>query len=625
MTPSRTPPRPLGTTVTWTVTASNTNPDPLAFQFNTAYGQNGFSMVLDFNRGTLASGVWTSKTFVWTTIAGEGAYQVQVIAKDFVSGETATQTYSFALTSRISSGQPAVNRTANPLVALFSAPSCAADSSMKVTFVASGGTLNSTNWSPCNPPVSMNFYVAGMLPSTTYSMNYLVETGGNIQAGPTPLRFTTGALPQMTVPTFSVVTQPAAQSDTKDSTILHGLAAGEYGNGPMATASILSVPAATDLQGNLTWYYASSDVATLTRPVTGGHMLTLQNGAAWNPALTREQYVREIDLAGNIVRETNTGIVSQQLLALGASDALQCNQVPSPPPVGTACLNFFNHEIMRLPNGYTALLARLEKLFPPGTQGSTTGQPVDIMGNMLVVLDTGWQAVWYFEEYQHLDINRPAVLGETCTNGTGAGTCALKLALGNLANDWTHSNSIYYIAAGGDLLLSVRNQDWLVKINYSDGTGDGSVLWRMGINGDFTFNNIDNDPFPWFSHQHDAEYQSNGALTLFDNGNTRVAPPPNGLGHPGYSRGMALTVDEINMQVTPVLSDYLGYYAQALGSAALLPDGNYFFQPGTPGSYAIQILPVAGQIYGRQVYNLSCSATSYRAFQMPNLYQAPTN
>ena len=619
MTPSHASPRPLGTTVAWTVTATDTGSGPLTFQFNTAYGKGAFSTVWDFNTGTLASGIWTSRVFLWDTIAGEGAYQMQVVAKDFASGETATQAANFRLSSRVINGQPAVNLTANPLVALFSAPSCAAGSTIQVSFAASGGSPSYTNWNPCLTGVSMNFYVAGMLPGTTYSMNYQVNTGGTIQPGATPLSFTTGALPAYLVPTFSVVTPPGAQTDTTDSTVLHGTASRAPGNGP----SLFSVPIATDLAGNITWYYKPTDVATLTRPVAGGYMLTLQDGAAWNPALTRDQYVREIDLAGNTVRETNTGIISQQLVAMGASDAMQCNQVPSPPPVGTACLNFFNHEAMRLPNGYTAILARVEKLFQSGTQGSTTGQPVDIMGNMTIVLDTNWQAVWYFEDFQHLNINRPAVLGETC--GNGGATCGLKLALANEANDWTHTNSIYYLASSGDLLISMRNQDWLMKINYNNGTGDGSILWTMGIDGDFTFNNLNNDPFPWFSHQHDAEYQSNGALTVFDNGNTRVSPAPIGLGRPGYSRGMALTVDETNMQVTPILSQALGYYSSALGSAALQSNGNYFFQPGTPASYAIQILPTPGTIAGTQVYDLACSAASYRAFQMPNLYTAPTN
>ena len=617
MTPSVASPQPLGTTVTWNVTATDSNPGPLTFQFNLAYASQAFSLARDFNVGTSASGTWTAQPFVWTDISGEGTYTIQVIAEDFSTGQTATQTASFQLTPLVTGSQPVVNRTANPLVALYSAPSCAAGSSMRVGFAMSGSAPNYTSWNACQPPVSMNFYVAGMRASTTYTMNYQVQTGSTITIGHTPLNFTTGALPsQITFPPFTVNTQ-LKSADTTDTTLLHAITANN-GSGSF-------LPMATDLSGNITWFYASGDAALLTRPVTGGYMLSLQNGVAWNPALTLTQYVRETDLAGNIIRETNTGIVQQELLAMGVTDATPCNELPPPPyPVGTACLNHFHHEAVQLPNGYTAILGRIEKLFPPGTQGSTTGQNVDIIGDMAIVLNSNWQVAWYFDEFNALDVNRADPLGETCVNGVngGEGSCRMTLVLANEANDWTHTNCIYYISSSGDLLISVRNQDWIIKVDYNNGVGAGDILWTMGVGGNFQINSTAS--WPWFSHQHDAEYQTNGYLTVFDNGNTRVAPPPIGLGT-GYSRGMVLSVDETTMQVTPILTQPLGTYAGALGSAALQSNGNYFFQPGVPVSYDIQILPVAGTTTGPQAFNMSSPAYSYRAWQMPNLYSAPTN
>ena len=610
-------PQPLGTVVTWTVTATDTAQGPLAFQFNNAQGKAPFRLAWDFDLGRQTAGTWTSRSFVWTAIDGEGQYQIQVVAKDFATGESATQTAGFAFTPLTSAGQIVVHETANPLVALFSAPSCPAGSYMRVAFGANAGSQTYTNWASCHPPLTMNFYVSGMRASTTYGMTYQVSTNNKITDGPTSVAFTAGPIPStVTLPTFNVV-MPAAPNE--GDLILHSITANGGGGS--------FVPVATDLNGNVTWYYGSGDEPLLTRPVSGGYLLTLQNGVAWNPAFNLTQYVREIDLAGNVRRETNTGIISQQLLAMGVTDATPCNQIPKPPQVGNACLNHFHHEAVRLPNGYTAVLARLEKLFPPGTQGSTTGKPVDVIGDMAIVLDTNWQVVWYFDEYQQLDINRAAPLNETCTNGAkgGPGWCRMILALANVANDWTHTNAIYYITASGDLLISMRDQDWLLKVNYSNGNGDGSVIWRMGpVDGDFTFNNIYQEPYPWFSHQHDAEYQSNGYLTLFDNGNTRVAPPPLGLGA-GYSRGMALMVDENSKQVTPELSQSLQIYSPAVGSAALLANGNYFFQPGLPISDDMQYQPAANTDTGTLVYSLTSSTYSYRAWQMPSLYAAPTN
>lgn len=123
-----------------------------------------------------------------------------------------------------------------------------------------------------------------------------------------------------------------------------------------------------------------------------------------------------------------------------------------------------------------------------------------------------------------------------------------------------------------------------MNVTYDNGKGSGNILWRMGNGGDFDFNNIAFDPWPWFSHQHDVSLISDGGtVLLFDNGDTRIAPPPLGLGSncgPSDcdSRGMALEINETTMTVTPLLSTSLGVYSPADGSAELLSNGNYFFQ-----------------------------------------------
>jgi len=58
---------------------------------------------------------------------------------------------------------------------------------------------------------------------------------------------------------------------------------------------------------------------------------------------------------------------------------------------------------------------------------------------------------------------------------------------------------------------------------------------------------------------------------VFDNGNTRVAQLGGGCGpNDCDSRGMSLQFNESTMRVTPILSDDLGGYSVALGSAQLL-------------------------------------------------------
>jgi arylsulfate sulfotransferase len=658
--PSVKQPQPIGTSITWTVKATDTNPGPLTFQFRVAPPGGSFAIVKTFNIGTLKSGAWTSQPFVWfpascagvpqpsgvvafTCLPIEGYYQIEVVVKDFVSGESASKTVRYQVTPLVTGGTPVVEATDNPLVALFSAAACAAGSSMRVSFQPQSGAsaASATNWIACHPPHTMTFEVAGMYPSTTYNMFAQTETAGNITNGST-LTYTTGPLPgNMRFPPTKVIVPPGAGADTSDSMLLFTASAlGGGRNYP---------DVATDLAGNIMWY--SNTAHYIRRPLQNGTLLATQNGRSWNAGADKEQLLQQFDLAGHVVRETNTGIVQQQLLAMGAADGGPCDAIPRPPAIGAGCLGSFHHDaIQTLPNGYTAALVDVEMIFPAGMQGDTSGLPVDIIGDMIVVLDSNWQVAWYFDAFEHdagppqLDINRPAVKGETCIAHTPGCPPVFLLGPGIApkAHDWLHANSIYYwpfdsqTGVTGELIWSSRHQDWIMKVDYRDGAGGGNILWRMGQDGDFSFNNLTNDPWPWFSHQHEAGIEDNGAgvLTLFDNGNTRVAPPPLGLGKNCKpvdcdSRGMALAFDEAAMQVTPVISQDLGTFAIAMGSAQLLSNGDYFFLPPIVAisahdlvSFSIQILPAAGLTTGTQVFKLE-GPEAYRAWQIPDLYNPP--
>lgn len=159
--------------------------------------------------------------------------------------------------------------------------------------------------------------------------------------------------------------------------------------------------------------------------------------------LDNGQTLREIDLAGNTVRETNIKAVSDQVVARG-------EQAPYA----------FHHDGRRLPDGSTVVLAYNERTLSD-VQGSG---PVAITGDMIIVLDQDWQVTWTWNGFDHLDVTRKAILNETCAS------CS---TTGGQANDWLHSNSVSYSPADGNLLLSVRHQDWVIKVDYRDGVGTG--------------------------------------------------------------------------------------------------------------------------------------------------------
>lgn len=658
LTPSHASPQPIGKTITWTATATDSNAGPLTFQFNVTPPGGAPTMVKDFNVGTLSGGTWTAPSFVWVPTGVEGIYKIEVVAKDFVSGKSASKTVGFQV-SAVATGGPAVEKTSNPLVALFSAPSCASGSTMRIAFQEQTGSApgSATNWVACHPPATMTFEIAGMYPTTKYNMHAQTNTGGKITNGAT-LSFTTGALPTSTV-TFPSFTAVKAGTDTENPVFLHTFIA--FQSEPVYP------DVATDLGGHIIWYYwanTATHVDLITRPLPGGGNITIQDDYAWDPNVNQDQFLRQVNLAGNIVRETNMGAIQQELVALGAVDGGPCTAIATPAPVGAGCTGAFHHDaIQTLPNGFTAALIDVEKIFPPGTQGDSSGLPVDIIGDMILVMNTNWQVVWYWDSfdpgsggngYTPLPVTRTAPLGETCAiNSNGCPpTYLLGPGIASLAHDWLHMNSLYYWPApqdgntsGGDFIVSSRHQDLVWKIDYKDGAGTGNILWTMGPPdhglqpaSDFTFSNIFNDPWPWFSHQHDVGIENGGTgqTTIMDNGDTRVSAPPLGEGCKTscYSRGMAITFDESTMVVTPVVSLDLGGYSSAMGSAQLLGDGNYFFEnaivyvlaQNASLGYSLELgpTPAAPEVGPADLILDVAGPQHYRGWQMPNLYDPPT-
>jgi arylsulfate sulfotransferase len=233
-----------------------------------------------------------------------------------------------------------------------------------------------------------------------------------------------------------------------------------------------------------------------------------------------------------------------------------------------------------------------------------------VLGEMIIVLGPDLDVVWTWDAFDHLDASRRAVLGETCTSQS----CA-PIYLAPRANDWLHANSVD-IAPDGNLLLSSRHLDWLIKIDYRNGEGSGDVIWRLGKGGDFRLDST--DPYPWFSHQHDAGFigGSNTLLAVFDNGNTRRAADPKAL-----SRGQVIELDEENRVARLVVNADLGVYSSALGAAQQLPNGNYHFGCGFLADQTSEAMEVDAA--GNIVWALHSSAPEYRSYRMRDLYSAP--
>jgi arylsulfate sulfotransferase len=539
----------VGSPVTWTATAGGHGQAPV-YRFRVGPSGGPLHVVRDFS---------PSNTFTWNPMQ-EGSYDVQVSVKDSFSAATGeTATASSTAGSRVVGSGAVVSPTSNPLVALYSAPP-SAGSSMHVEF----RPLDSDQpWSPtAELPVvagkSTNFLVAGMLPRTTYLMRHVLNDG----TASAPLAFTTGSLPtKLTFPSFAVQQAPAPGTDLTQDTVFH------VGIGPPGTADTV----ATDLMGNIVWYYdsvanafpsyAPSLVPGGTVLLLGGHPQSAQGG---------EDTLREIDLAGDTLRETNIGAVNAQLAAMGQH-----------------AITDFNHDVQRLPNGDTAVLATTPRTVV------VRGKPVRYGGDMVLVLDQNLQVAWAWDPFRWLNVRRLPTLGE----GPG---------------DWTHANSIAWSPAAGNLVVSLRAQDWAIKLAYANGTGDGHGVSRLGQGGHFRINSM--APSPWFSHQHDVRYINGSTLVLFDNGNGRRRKSPR-----AHSRGQELILDEQARVATLVVNADLGNYADYTGGAQMLPSGNLVFDSPL-AEQTIEVLPNGKSTY---LLKMNSNGIQYRSYIHATLYGNP--
>ncbi len=593
--PSPAGPQPVGTVITWTATVSDTASGKHQYRFSVGPANGSLAIVRDYQ---------LANTFQWAFSQTEGTYQVKVLVQNISNNTSAHAKENFVVTTRRVNGLDVVSPTANPLVALFSGPPCKVGNSVRVRFNELGRSVSQvTNAIPCSATNSANFYIAGMYPSTEYQMHHetVSPSGMIVQTGAT-YTFTTGPIPAgITVPIVTVPV-PAGPPSSITAPIL-------------LQANILgAVTTATDLSGNVLWYYHLL-VGELTRTEPGGRMFVIDSPKNENPPYNAT--VQEIDLAGNITLQTNAARINQQL-------ALMTDPITGMPRLP---ITQFDHEARRLPNGDIVVKGVNEMLVTDAGQcGTTNGMPntCDVLGTEVLVLNPNLQIVWAWDAFDFLDISRQASLNEICQQ-TSPGCPAFFLA--STANDWLHTNSIQ-LTADGSFLVSLRDQDWVVKINYANGKGDGSVLWHMGYQGDFTIINPPTSPlcttpnqqqeYAWFTHQHDTNFQfgAESVLTVFDNGNLRRQRCDTG----GNSRGYVLTVDETNMTVTPLLIQDLGNYSAGLGSAQVIPgSSNYHFDNGEivgPSSQSLEITPL-----GTIAFELdSTNFWSYRTFRMQDMY-----
>ncbi len=237
-------------------------------------------------------------------------------------------------------------------------------------------------------------------------------------------------------------------------------------------------------------------------------------------------------------------------------------------------------------------------------------------------MDQNWNPVWTWNSFDYLDVNRHL----------------------NGLPDWTHSNALVYSPDDGNLLLSMRHQSWVLKIDYNNGLGSGNVIWRLGYQGDFALTNAlvpTDDPSLWFSFQHfPSLITQNGPQTMlgiWDNGDKRVLNT-NGricgaIPHLAvFPVPTIFQLDESAMVANLFWADPLQYFGFWGGSINQLGNGNVEFDLNDPiippsAGVASQVQEITQTANPQVVWQMDITpitSNAYRAYRVPSLYPGVT-
>jgi len=397
----------------------------------------------------------------------------------------------------------------------------------------------------------------GMRSNSSYQIQATATDADGLTASSEVLTFNSGDLPEH-MPEFEVVIHDPDQ--VSPGITFFGV--GE--NGDTVEGRIVPMYLGVDEEGEVVWYYLEAEgnrkiVDRSVRPLSDGTLLI---------SLNRE--FRIIDLAGETLRSIS----------------------------GSAALGgIVHHDADVLPNGNIIVLSQETRT----VDVPTLGGEVEVKGDTVLEVDADGQVVWTWSSHDHLDNTRfPGPLSQN-----------KKPQSPNY--DWTHANALSYHPEDDSIIISLRHQNWVIKIDH----GTGEVLWKLGEEGDFSL-----ESGAWFYSQHNPRLEPDGTILIYDNGNERP-------GNTKYSRAVryqldveAMTAHELWSFQTDRYTDFLGGVQALEPNNALVCAGGNHIAPGSgpPTLGVAQVVEVSAEMPPSKIWELTATGAIYRATRIPSFW-----
>ena len=283
---------------------------------------------------------------------------------------------------------------------------------------------------------------------------------------------------------------------------------------------------AIDNQGRMRW------MCKLPKRVAG--LERLGNGNLF--VHDTESCSREIDMAGSTVNAWYAAKRPQGPVEGG---------IPVP-------VRSLHHQPHQMPNGnFLAVSAHSRQVrdWPASVhEPRECTADKEIVGDKVVEFTPTGEVVWSWDSFDHLDTHRI---------GYDALDAYWHVRGFPDAGDWTHGNGVTYDPEDDSVLLSLRLQDCILKIDRAS----GEIKWILGDHADWRPDlrpkllTPVGKPFRWPWHMHNPRLTSEGTIVLFDNGIYGARPGQVRIPfHRSFSRGVEYRVREDDMTVEQVWS-----------------------------------------------------------------------
>lgn len=288
-----------------------------------------------------------------------------------------------------------------------------------------------------------------------------------------------------------------------------------------------SLIVALDHEGEVIWYYQSDQrIAGIDR---------LQNG---NLLMLNTEFVtREIDMLGNKVTEWYAAKRPQ-------------GEKEGAIPVNIQTMHHQPHE---LPWGNILVLSghsrEVKDFYTSETDPDAPRKDASVMGDKVVEFSRDGSIIWEWNSFDHLDPYR-----------IGYETIHPYWHVRGFPNhwDWTHGNGTFYDRNEDSILICMRLQDAVIKIERST----GEIRWILGNHNGWPERLRNKLLKPegelrWPYRMHNPKLTPAGNVLIWDNGTIQATPfdgKPWAAPHEVRSRAVEYEVDEERMTVRQVWS-----------------------------------------------------------------------